>query len=203
MAASTAVEPAAAAWSREELEGALRRSGALRSGHFVLSSGLHSPVYVQCALLLQEPASARAVGRTLARRLAPLRPDSILAPALGGLIIGHEVASALRVPMRFTEREDGQMRLRRSFELAPGERVAIIEDVVTTGRSTRETIAVADRFGALAVAVGSIIDRSGGENPFDLPFFSLLAISAQSWDPDSDEPMPDWGEAESPGSRRS
>lgn len=190
-------------WSREELESALRHSGALRSGHFVLSSGLHSPVYVQCALLLQDPASARAVGRTLARRLAPLRPDSVLAPALGGLIVGHEVAAALGVAMRFTERQEGRMRLRRSFALEPEERVVIIEDVVTTGRSTRETIAIADGFGAQTVAVGSLIDRSGGENPFAVPFFSLLAMDVQTWDPNSQEPMPDWGEVESPGSRRS
>ena len=191
-----------ATWTQPELEEALRACGALRSGHFVLSSGLHSPVYVQCALLLQEPARARKVGAMLARRLAPLRPDSVLAPALGGLVVGHEVAAALGVPMRFTERKEHSMLLRRSFDLNEGERVVIIEDVVTTGKSTEETMAVARELGAEPVAVGSIIDRTGGANPFTIPFFSLLAIGAEVWDPASGEPEPDWGPAESPGSRR-
>lgn len=189
----------------DELERLLEDCGALRRGHFVLSSGLHSPVYVQCALLLQHPALAERVGRSLARRLAHLRPQSILAPALGGLIIGHEVASALGIPCRFTERKEGVMQLRRSFGLAAGERVAIIEDAVTTGRSTLESAAVAEARGARVVAVGSIIDRTGGRSPFEVPFFSLLAVDAPTWDPASGEPEPEWIEAaggpEKPGSR--
>jgi orotate phosphoribosyltransferase len=203
MPAEGAPPEAAMTWNAERLEAELRACHALRSGHFILSSGLHSPVYVQCALLLQHPAKARAVGRTLARRLAPLRPQSVLAPAMGGLIIGHEVAAALGVPMRFTERQAGEMTLRRSFSLQAGERVVIIEDVITTGRSTRETQVVARQHGAEVVAVGSMIDRTGGDNPFEVPFFSLLAIDAESWDPASGVPMPDWGEPEKPGSRPS
>ncbi|MGE5234184.1 MAG: orotate phosphoribosyltransferase, partial [Acidobacteriota bacterium] len=124
------------------LRALLEESGALREGHFRLSSGLHSPAYVQCALLLQEPARARRLGGELARRLAEHRPESVLSPALGGVVIGHEVAAALGVPFRFTERQEGAMALRRGFALRGGERVAVVEDVVTTGKSTRECAAV-------------------------------------------------------------
>jgi orotate phosphoribosyltransferase len=162
----------------------LEESGALKRGHFQLSSGLHSPAYVQCALLLEEPARARRVGEALGGILADLAPDSILSPALGGMIIGHEVAAALGVPFRFTERKGEAMELRRGFALAPGERVAIVEDVVTTGRSTRETAALAAAQGAAVVGVGAIIDRSGrrrgGAEPFDVPFRALLALDLPS-----------------------
>jgi orotate phosphoribosyltransferase len=121
---------------------------------------------------------------------------------MGGLIIGHEVAAALGVPMRFTERKGGRMQLRRSFALREAERVVIIEDVVTTGKSTQETMAVAQERKALPVAVGSIVDRTGGENPFAVPFSSLISISADLWDPASGTPEPPWGPVESPGSRR-
>lgn len=189
--------------SQEELEGLLTETGALRRGHFILSSGLHSPAYIQCALLLQDPKLARRVGRALARRLAALRPDSVLAPALGGLIIGHEVAEALGVPCRFTERVQGEMLLRRSFTLRPGERVVVIEDAVTTGKSTREVLSLVAAAGAEAVAVGSIIDRSQGGNPFSIPFFSLLQMDIPTHDPSSGDPAPDWGPPEKPGSRSS
>lgn len=184
-----------------ELEEILVTAGALRRGHFILSSGLHSPAYIQCALLLEDPARAERVGRALARRLAPLRPESVLSPALGGVIIGYEVARALGVPFRFTERKGGEMTLRRSFELRAGERVVVVEDVVTTGGSTRETAAVAAAAGARVVAVGAIIDRSGREDLFETPFFPLLRLSVPTYDPASGEPMPDWGEPERPGSR--
>lgn len=189
--------------SPAETEELLAESGALRRGHFVLSSGLHSPVYVQCALLLEEPKRARRVGRALARRLASLRPESVLSPALGGLIIGHEVAAALGVPFRFSERREGKMALRRSFHLRPGERVALVEDVVTTGLSTRETAALASAAGAEVVAVAAIIDRTAGGSPFDVPFFSLLKIEAPTWDPAAGGLPPAWAEnrVEKPGSR--
>ena len=187
--------------SEEELERLLRETGALRRGHFILSSGLHSPLYIQCALLLQHPRLAERVGRSLARLLATLRPQSVLSPALGGLIVGHEVASALGVPFRFTEREAGEMKLRRSFALAAGERVAIVEDVLTTGKSTREVAEVARAAGAEVVAVGAIVDRSAGARPFDLPFFALMRVEAPLYDPASGELLPDWGPPEKPGSR--
>ncbi len=164
----------------------LEASGALKRGHFQLSSGLHSPAYVQCALLLELPSRARRVGEALGAGLADLAPDSILSPALGGVLIGHEVAAALGVPFRFTERKAEAMELRRGFALRPGERVVIVEDVVTTGRSTRETAAVAAALGAEVVGVGAIIDRSdrsrrGSAAPlFDVPFRALLELDLPS-----------------------
>jgi len=183
----------------------LTESGALRHGHFQLSSGLHSPAYVQCALLLELPARARRVGEALGGALADLAPDSILSPALGGVVIGHEVAAALGVPFRFTERKGEAMELRRGFDLRAGERVAIVEDVVTTGRSTRETAALAQARGAVVVGVGAIIDRSGRESgraePFDVPFCALLALDLPSYAA-ADCPLCAAGGApEKPGSR--
>ncbi len=148
----------------------LEESGALRRGHFLLSSGLHSEAYVQCALLLEDPVRARKVGGDLAELLRQFHPDSVLSPALGGVIIGHEVAAGLGVPFRFTERKGEEMGLRRGFTLRQGERVVIVEDVVTTGRSTLETAALATARGARVVAVGAIIDRTAGRAPFDVPF---------------------------------
>jgi orotate phosphoribosyltransferase len=179
----------------------LEGSGALRRGHFQLSSGLHSPAYVQCALLLQDPSRARAVGRALAARLASHGPASVLSPAMGGLIIGHEVAAALKVPFRFVERVDGEMTLRRGFALAPGERIIIIEDVITTGKSTLEALAVAERLGAETCAIGSIIDRTGGRHELTVPFYSLYELDLPAYDPDHC-PLCETGEpAVKPGSR--
>jgi orotate phosphoribosyltransferase len=179
----------------------LESSGALLTGHYRLSSGLHSGGYVQCAKLLEQPARARRVGERLAALLRPLRVDSVLSPALGGLIIGHEVASALDVPFRFTERAEGSMQLRRGFSLASAERVAIVEDVVTTGKSTLETAALASGHGAEVVAVGSILDRSGGQHPFTVPFVSLLTLDLPTW-PAVDCPLCAQGsKPEKPGSR--
>ena len=161
----------------------LEESGALRRGHFLLSSGLHSEAYVQCALLLEDPVRARRVGEDLAQELRAFHPDSVLAPALGGVIIGHEVAVSLGVPFRFTERKGEEMGLRRGFTLRQGERVVIVEDVVTTGRSTLETAALATSRGARVVAVGAIIDRTAGRDPFDVPFRALLELDLPSYAP--------------------
>lgn len=161
----------------------LEESGALRRGHFLLSSGLHSEAYVQCALLLEDPVRARQVGEDLAEELRSFHPDSVLAPALGGVIIGHEVAAALGVPFRFSERKGEEMGLRRGFTLRQGERVLIVEDVVTTGRSTLETAALATSRGARVVALGAIIDRTVGRDPFDVPFRALLQLDLPSYTP--------------------
>ena len=134
------------------LEPLLAASGALRSGHFLLSSGRHSERYVQCARLLEDPRLAALVGRALAFRLQPLAPDVIVSPALGGLVIGFAVAAALDRPFRFCERTEGRMTLRRGFEIARGERVAVVEDVVTTGRSTLEAAAVVNERGGELLA---------------------------------------------------
>lgn len=165
------------------LEDWLEESGALRRGHFQLSSGLHSSAYVQCALLLEQPARARVVGATLARHLEWISLDSVVSPALGGLIIGYEVAVALGIPFRFVERVKGAMALRRGFSLREGERVVIVEDVVTTGKSTREAMEVVRTRGATVCGVASILDRTEGQSPFDVLFVSLLDLVLPTHDP--------------------
>ncbi len=161
----------------------LEESGALRRGHFLLSSGLHSEAYVQCALLLEDPVRARRVGNDLAEKLRSFHPDSVIAPALGGVIIGHEVAAALGVPFRFSERKGDEMGLRRGFSIKQGERVVVIEDVVTTGRSTLETASLATARGARVIGIGAIIDRTAGRDPFDVPFRSLITLDLPSYPP--------------------
>jgi orotate phosphoribosyltransferase len=163
--------------------------GALLEGHFRLSSGLHSPNYLQCALVLQHPAEAEALGRALAARLAArlgaVTPTAVLSPALGGLIIGHEVARALGVRAIFAERAEGVLTLRRGFDLEPADRVVVIEDVLTTGGSTRETMEVAKQRGAAVVAAGAVINRSGTESPVDVPFAALAALTPPTYKPDA------------------
>lgn len=160
----------------------LEETGALLSGHFRLSSGLHSPNYVQCALLLELPRHAKAIGEALGERLRPLGAQKIVAPALGGVIIGYTVAEALGLPFIFTERKDGQMTLRRGFHLSPGERVVIVEDVVTTGKSTRETADVIAQHGGVVQGFASILNRSGKANPFDQSYEALLALNFETFD---------------------
>ncbi|MCM2317314.1 MAG: orotate phosphoribosyltransferase [Thermoanaerobaculia bacterium] len=165
-----------------DLQSLLRDTRALLSGHFRLSSGLHSNAYVQCARLLENPTDATAVGEALAAKLRPHGVDRIVAPALGGVVIGYTVAQALGVPMIFTERKDGVMSLRRGFDLESRTRVAIVEDVVTTGKSTRETQAVVESLGGTVLAFASIMNRSGGENPFDRSFEFLMRMALETWD---------------------
>src|SRR5258708_9778385 len=139
-----------------DLPALLQETGALLSGHFHLSSGLHSPNYVQCARLLEHPRHAKAIGEALAERIRPLmQPQKIVAPALGGVIIGYTVAEALDLPSVFTERKEGEMTLRRGFQLARGERIVIVEDVVTTGKSTRATAAVVGKHGGARLRFSS------------------------------------------------
>ncbi len=161
-----------------------RQSGALLEGHFRLSSGLHSGGYLQSALVLQHPDRAAALGRALAETLSPHGPTVVLSPALGGLIIGHEVGRALGIRAIFAERQDGVMTLRRGFSLAPSDRVAIIEDVVTTGKSTRETMGVvAD--GAAVVCAGALVDRSGGTADLGVPLHTLATLALATYSPDA------------------
>lgn len=162
----------------------LAETGALLSGHFRLSSGLHSPQYVQCARLLAEPTRADELGERLAALIAPMGPDRIVAPALGGLIIGFTAARSLGLPMIFTERKEGAMSLRRGFEVRRGERVVIVEDVVTTGQSTAETAAVLRPLGAEVVGYGSILNRSGRDNPFEEQYVYLMKLEIETWPED-------------------
>ena len=181
----------------------LRESGAVRRGHFLLSSGLHSPGYVQCSLLLEHPARARQVGAALAERLRRYRPDSVLSPALGGIIIGYEVAAALDVPFRFSERTGGAMTIRRGFALRPGERVVVVEDVVTTGKSSQEAAAAAAEQQAAIVALGAILDRSAGRQKFQAPFVSLMKLEFPVYEAAECPLCAAGGVAEKPGSRPS
>jgi orotate phosphoribosyltransferase len=171
--------------TRDDLLDLFRKSGALLDGHFRLSSGLHSPGYLQCALVLQDPASAEALGRAIGDRTREWRPTVVLSPALGGVVIGHEVGRALGIRAMFAERQDAQLTLRRGFLLSESDRVLVIEDVVTTGKSTRETMQVARAAGARVVGAASVVDRSGeaGAN-LDVPFISLLEIALPTYEPD-------------------
>lgn len=164
--------------------GLFRESGALLEGHFLLSSGLHSGGYLQCALVLQHPQHAETLGRMLADQLKLLNVTAILSPAIGGLIIGHEVARALGVRAIFAERQDKVLSLRRGFSLGPDDRVIVIEDVVTTGGSTKETVAVAETAGAEVIGAGTIIDRSGGTAVLGVPFHALVTLSLPTYKPD-------------------
>lgn len=157
--------------------------GALLKGHFLLSSGLHSDKYLQCALVLAQPGAAEALGKALASKI-PAKPDLILSPAMGGLMIGHEVARALGVRHYFTERVDGKVLLRRGFALKPGEKVIVVEDVVTTGKSTKEVFEVIKAAGAIASGAVSIIDRSEGKSNLGVPYSALWTVSVPAWKPE-------------------
>jgi len=171
--------------TRDELLTMFRGSGALLEGHFRLSSGLHSTGYLQCALVLQYPAYADVLGRAVAEELRDLRPTVVLSPAMGGIIIGQEVGRALGVRAIFAERQDGTLTLRRGFTLEPSDRVVIIEDVVTTGKSTRETIQVATAAGCTVVGAGSVVDRSGGQANLGVPYVALADVSLPTYEPGS------------------
>jgi orotate phosphoribosyltransferase len=162
-----------------------RRSGALLEGHFRLSSGLHSPGYLQCALVLQHPREAEALGAALGNLVRSLGAQAVLSPALGGVVIGQEVGRALGVRAIFAERQDGTLTIRRGFTLDPGEKVLVVEDVVTTGGSTRETMDVARAAGAVVVGACAVVDRSGGKQGLDVPFHALLPMDVKTYQPDT------------------
>jgi len=177
------------------------KTGALMRGHFRLTSGLHSDVYLQSALVLQYPESAASLGQALAEAFRDVAVTTVLAPAIGGILVAHEVARALGVRALFTEREGGVMTLRRGFALAPGERCLVVEDVITTGGSTREVIECVERHGAVVMGVGSLIDRSGGGATFPVRRAALATVSATTWPPDACPLCRAGGQAIKPGSR--
>jgi orotate phosphoribosyltransferase len=167
-----------------------RSTGAYLQGHFRLTSGLHSPEYLQSALVLQHPAAAEKLGRLLAeavRKITPVRIGLVVSPALGGLIIGHEVARALGTRFLFLERPPGssEMQLRRGFAVAPGETAVVIEDVITTGGTTHDVVDVLRHAGANVVAAGSIIDRSGGQADVGVPRVALVTMHVAAHYPDA------------------
>ena len=171
--------------TRDQVLDLFRRSGALLEGHFRLTSGLHSPGYLQCALVLSQPEWAGQLGSALADRVRGVRATVALSPALGGVVIGHEVARALGVRALFVERQDGILTLRRGFTLSERDRVLVVEDVLTTGGSTRETMAAARAAGAQVVGAAAIVNRSGGALKLDVPLESLLDYALPTYEPDT------------------
>ena len=179
-----------------------KETDALLTGHFILSSGLHSPNYLQCALALQYPADAAEFGQAIAEQFAGENIETVASPAIGGLIIGYAVAQALNVRFIWTERENGAMTVRRGFSVKENERILVVEDVITTGGSTRECIAALEERGAEIVGAASIIDRSNGKADVGVPRISLVSMEVPSYKPE-DCPMCASGEiAVKPGSRK-
>ena len=169
----------------EEVLEIYKKTGALLTGHFLLSSGLHSEQYLQSALVLQQPEAATKLCAALADRFLDIKIDAVIAPALGGILVAHETARALGVRGIFAERQSGELMLRRGFSLRAGERVLVVEDVITTGKSTKETMEVVKKAGGLVVAAGALVDRSGGKADFGVPARFLVMLSVPTYAADA------------------
>jgi orotate phosphoribosyltransferase len=190
--------------SDDQILDEFRAADALLEGHFVLSSGLRSPRYLQCARVLMDPARAERLARALAAKLPPTVRDQIdvvVSPAMGGVIIGHEMGRALGKPAMFVERPQGVFELRRGFRVEPGERVLMVEDVVTTGLSSREAIAAIEAAGGKVIRAASLVDRSGGKADLGVPYTSLIRIDVPTYAPDAVPPELAAIPAVKPGSR--
>jgi orotate phosphoribosyltransferase len=179
-----------------------RQTGALLEGHFLLTSGLHSAVYLQCALVLQHARTAEEFGGEIATHFRDAEIQTVASPAIGGIVIGHEVARALNARFIWTERENGKMILRRGFSVAPGEKILVVEDVVTTGGSTRETIAVLQSLGADVRGAASIIDRSSGSAKVGVPRIALATLDVPAVEPAECAACLRGEQAIKPGSRK-
>jgi orotate phosphoribosyltransferase len=162
-----------------------KKTGALLTGHFLLSSGLHSEQYLQSALVLQQPDIATKLCAALAEHFREARIEAVIAPALGGVFVSHETARALGVRALFAERVHGELTLRRGFTIRQGERVLVVEDVITTGKSTKETIRVVQEAGGAVIAAASLIDRSGGKADLGAPYKSLVTLDVPTYTPES------------------
>lgn len=171
--------------TQQEVLDVYEKTGALLSGHFLLSSGLHSDRYLQSALVLQQPSIATKICAALADHFKDTKIDVVIAPALGGVFVSHETARALGVRALFAERVNGELTLRRGFTINAGERVLVVEDVITTGKSTRETIEVVRKAGGVVVAAGALIDRSGGKAELGVPYRSLVTLDVPAYQPDA------------------
>ena len=191
--------------TNDDVLSVFRQSGALLEGHFRLTSGLHSPRYLQCARVLMDPARATALGAELAGALRKLlgdqKPEAVVAPAIGGILVAHEVARGFGCLALFTERQDGVMTLRRGFSLDAGQAVVVVEDVITTGGSTREVIEAVKALGARVLAVGSLVDRSGGQAELGVARASLLTVDAPTYTAEVCPLCAAGSRAEKPGSR--
>jgi len=169
--------------TQDEVLQVFRDSGALLEGHFILRSGLHSRQFFQCALALQQMPVVEKLGHALAAKVRPLQAVTVIAPALGGLVIGQEVARQLGVRFIFAEKEEGKLVLRRGFKIAPGEKMLVVEDVVTKGGRVQETIDIVRAHTGLVAGVATIVDRSNGSVKFGVPFSSLIALQVETFDP--------------------
>jgi orotate phosphoribosyltransferase len=190
--------------TEDEILAEFRTAEALLEGHFILSSGLRSPRYLQCARVLMDPKRASRLAEALAATIpASLRAQIgiVVSPAMGGVVIGHEMGRALGVEAIFVERPTGTFELRRGFRLAPGQKVLLVEDVVTTGLSSREAIAAVEAAGGRVIAAAALVDRSNGTATFDIPFFPLLRLDVPAYAADSLPPELAALPAEKPGSR--
>lgn len=187
--------------TQEEILKHFRKTNALLEGHFVLSSGLHSPQYLQCALALQQPKDAEKFGEAIAEKFENNKFDTVASPAIGGLIIGFAVAQALNLRFVWTERENGVMTLRRGFTVEENERILVVEDVITTGGSTRECIAALEKHGAKVTGAASIIDRSNGTADVGVPRIALASLDVPSYKPEACPMCAEGIEAIKPGSR--
>ncbi|MBA3834463.1 MAG: orotate phosphoribosyltransferase [Sphingomonas sp.] len=191
--------------TEDEILAEFREADALLEGHFILSSGLRSPRYLQCARLLMDPRRAERIATALAAKLDPKLRDSIdmvVSPAMGGVIIGHEMGRALSVPAMFVERPQGTFELRRGFRLDKGQKVLLVEDVVTTGLSSREAIAAIEDAGGVVVAAASVVDRSNGSADLGVPYTALIRIDVPTYSPDALPPELASVPPSKPGSRK-
>lgn len=191
--------------TEDEILAEFRAADALLEGHFILSSGLHSPRYLQCARVLMDPSRASRLASALARRL-PIEIKSkismIVSPAMGGIIMGHEMGRSLGLEAVFLERPSGTFELRRGFRLAAGQKVLLVEDVVTTGLSSREAMKAVAAAGGTVIAAASLVDRSRGLADLGVPFFPLIRIDVPSYEPGAVPPELARIPAERPGSRK-
>ena len=167
---------------RNEILSIFKKTNALLEGHFQLTSGLHSPQYFQCAKVLQYPEYMELLCGLIAKHFRDQIVDCVVSPALGGIVVGQEVGRQLRIRTMFTERKDGDMQLRRGFEIEKGERVLVCEDVTTTGGSAREVCNIVQNFGGVVVGVGAIVDRSGGKVPFE-NFYATMVMDVITYNP--------------------
>lgn len=186
--------------THKEILQIFEKTGALLTGHFVLTSGLHSKQYFQCAQVLKHPDLAAKLCAQLAEHFRQHSVQVVAAPAVGGIIVAHETAKALQTPAMFAEREHGAMTFRRGFTITPGERVLVVEDVVTTGGSVQEVIAAVRQLGGEVVGAGCLVDRSAGRVDLGVPLHALISLEIQTYQPDDPE-LAELGPAVKPGSR--
>jgi len=171
--------------TENEILRVFRDTGALLEGHFILRSGLHSRQYFQCALALQQMPTVEKLGAELASRMRELGAETVVSPAMGGLVLGQEVARQLRLRFIFVEKEEGKLALRRGFKITPAEKVLVVEDVVTKGGRVQETIDIVRENGGRVLGVGVAVGRSGGQAGFGVPLFSLLKMTVENFPADS------------------